>query len=56
MEALKKTVVVSVKQSPMYAVRWCIQLACGHEEWITSRRRPKRKAMRCSICNPIGRP
>lgn len=39
--------VVSVKQSPLNALRWCLALSCGHETWITSKRRPTRKRAEC---------
>lgn len=40
----------SVKQSPMNPLRWCLQLDCGHDEWVTSNSRPARKTQRCSKC------
>ena len=42
--------VESVKQSPMNEERWCLQLDCGHDEWVTSARRPTRQMIRCSRC------
>lgn len=40
----------SVKQSPMNALRWCLQLDCGHDEWINGKKRPTRQTIRCSRC------
>lgn len=40
----------SVKQSPMNGQRWCLQLDCGHDEWVTAKKRPTRKTIRCSRC------
>ncbi len=40
----------SVKQSPMNAGRWCLQLDCGHDEWVNAKKRPTRKFQRCSKC------
>ncbi len=39
-----------VKQSPMNAIRWLLLLDCGHEEWVTAKRRPTRRTIRCSKC------
>lgn len=58
-EKLKKTSrkysikVLRATRSPMNASRWCLDLACGHEQWITSQRKPAKFAY-CYICNPIG--
>lgn len=40
----------SVKQSPMNGQRWCLQLDCGHDEWVTAKRRPTRQTISCSKC------
>jgi hypothetical protein len=40
----------NVKQSPMNGKRWCCQLDCGHDEWITATRRPTRTTLRCGKC------
>lgn len=47
---IPKSRVESVKQSPMNPRRWCLQLDCGHDEWITAQRRPQRMQHRCSMC------
>lgn len=39
--------VVRVDQSPMNKKRWCIELECGHETWVTAARRPKRQTIIC---------
>ena len=46
----KRRKVVKVTQSPLNALRWCLQLDCGHEIWITSRKRPKRAREGCERC------
>lgn len=43
-------VVIRITQSPMNPIRWCFDLACGHEQWDTSKRKPTRKTMRCHSC------
>ena len=45
-----KSSVESVKQSPMNALRWCLQLDCGHDEWVTAKRRPTRNTAPCGTC------
>lgn len=40
-----------VTQSPMNPLRWSLDLACGHEAWITSKSRPKRKHQVCERCS-----
>ena len=40
----------SIKQSPLNAMRWCCQLDCGHDQWITARRRPTRQHLVCYTC------
>ena len=47
--------VVGIRQSPLNDHRWMLSLACGHELWVTAKRRPKRQTIRCSVCNPLGR-
>lgn len=42
--------VVRVTQSPMNAMRWCLELDCGHEAWCTSKRKPTRKIEPCETC------
>ena len=42
--------VTRIDQSPMNAQRWCLQLSCGHEEWLTAKRKPKKEKFRCSRC------
>lgn len=39
--------VLRVTQSPMNAKRWCLDLDCGHEVWITAGKRPTRQTMKC---------
>lgn len=37
-------------QSPMNAGRWCLELECGHELWVNSKRKPKTKEADCGLC------
>jgi len=43
-----------VDRSPMNPLRWCIELECGHEEWVTSKRKPTAKTRRCPPCEGIA--
>jgi hypothetical protein len=43
----KDAKVIRAKQSPVNATRWCLDLDCGHKQWITSERRPKMKWVVC---------
>lgn len=44
-----------VTQSPMNEYRWCLDLDCGHEEWVTSQRRPTRQTIQCGRCQQKAR-
>lgn len=48
-DAEKKTV-FKIRQSPLNALRWSVDLECGHELWVTSARKPKAKRMQCPQC------
>ena len=50
-----KRPVVKVTQSPLNALRWSLDFECGHELWITARRRPTRKTADCLRCD-VERP
>ena len=39
-----------VIQSPMNPLRWCLELDCGHDVYVTSKSRPKRKQVPCDKC------
>ncbi len=39
--------VISVKQSPLNALRWVLVLDCGHTVWVTARSRPQWKTCNC---------
>ena len=43
-------IVFSVKQSPLNPLRWCLSLECGHDVWVTSKRKPARKTSACEPC------
>ena len=45
-----KQPVLRVDRSPLNERRWCLELKCGHEVWITSKREPQRKIIKCSAC------
>lgn len=49
--AIPHSRIESVKQSPLNARRWCLQLDCGHDQWMTSARRPTRQTIRCAKCS-----
>lgn len=42
--------VLYVTQSPMNKQQWLLQLACGHDVWVTSKGKPKRKDIDCTKC------
>ena len=42
--------VVQVKQAPLNAQRWLLVLECGHEAWVTAKRKPRAQTRRCSEC------
>lgn len=42
--------VTAVRQSPLNAMRWNLELACGHEVWVSAKRKPKRKRQECHPC------
>lgn len=33
--------IIRVTQSPMNTAQWCIELECGHDVWVTAKRRPR---------------
>lgn len=45
----KRQNVTGVTRSPLNAARWCLDLACGHQSWVTSDRRPTAKTAVCHI-------
>lgn len=42
--------IARIDSSPMNAARWVITLECGHEEWVTAKKRPARRRMKCTKC------
>lgn len=44
--------VLRATRSPMNASRWCLDLECGHEVWVTSKAKPQKKFEYCYTCNP----
>lgn len=49
----RQRLVRRVDRSPMNPLRWRLELECGHEEWVTSKRRPIAKTRRCRPCEGI---
>jgi len=45
--------VVSAKQSPLRPTRWCCTLQCGHDVWVTSKRKPRVKLLACERCREV---
>jgi hypothetical protein len=43
--------VVRIDQSPMNARQWCVQLSCGHDEYVTRKSKPQMKFMICQKCS-----
>jgi hypothetical protein len=43
--------VLRAVQSPMNAERWCLDLACGHEIWVSAKRQPRAKRVCCPVCS-----
>ena len=48
---LSAVTVLRVDQSPLNARRWSLSLSCGHDEWVTSVKKPTRKTAQCSECS-----
>jgi len=46
--------VLQVKQSPLNPLRWMLVLECGHDTWVTAKRRPQRKTSHCAACPQAG--
>ena len=42
--------VVRIDQSAMNALRWVMQLSCGHDVYVTAKRKPKKKTATCDKC------
>lgn len=40
----------SVKVSPLNEHRWRLHLDCGHDAWVTAKRRPTRSTIVCPSC------
>ena len=39
-----------VTQLPMTTKLWCLELDCGHDRWVISKSKPKRKIAKCGVC------
>ena len=42
--------VLSAKISPLNPRQWSLSLACGHEKWVTAKRKPAAKTAYCAKC------
>jgi hypothetical protein len=42
--------VVAVRQSPLNPAQWCCDLDCGHDVWVSAKRRPMKKIIACDRC------
>ncbi len=51
----KRSAVLRVDQSPMNPRRWCLELSCGHEEWVTATKRPTKRYVKCGKCLDAAR-
>lgn len=52
---VKPSKVVAVRQSPMSATRWSLDLDCGHDVWVGGKTKPTRKTFRCHQCATAAR-
>jgi len=50
---LQQMTVQRVDQSPMNPSQWCLTLSCGHELWVTAKRRPQRMKAGCERCQGV---
>lgn len=41
-------------QSPMNPLRWCLELECGHECWVTQKKRPTVRKAECPDAGCCG--
>jgi hypothetical protein len=48
-ESMKRKV-IDVSQSPMNALRWLVKLECGHEAWLTRKKKPAQAKYTCLTC------
>lgn len=46
----KGPAVLRITRSPLNKAKWCLDLACGHEQWITSNETPRKTTMHCRTC------
>jgi hypothetical protein len=43
---------IRATQSPMNALRWCLDLSCGHDKWVNSDGKPSTpRQIECSKCD-----
>jgi hypothetical protein len=40
-----------ITQSPLNKLRWCLELECGHDVWITKGYRPLMHSANCIKCD-----
>lgn len=47
---VKPSRVIAMRQSPLSATRWSLDLDCGHDVWVGGKTKPTRKTFRCHKC------
>lgn len=52
----KRVSVTDATQSPLNPKRWCLELDCGHDIWVTSEKKPTRKTATCMDPSHEARP
>jgi len=45
-----------IDPSPMNRLRWCLQLACGHERWVTAKKQPTIRFAECPDSGCVATP
>lgn len=48
MEPVVMRRVVAATQSPVNEGRWLVEMECGHEKWVTAKKRPR--SVECGPC------
>lgn len=50
MRERQRFAVLRVLQSPLNPRQWCLELECGHDSWVMSASRPRRRFDHCYRC------
>jgi hypothetical protein len=48
--------VLNAKVSPLNPKQWNLSLDCGHYVWVTAKRKPTRKSIKCERCKTKEQP